>query len=159
MIYGWANSANLIPEASMEFHARYEYQCTSPHKYANGRKCEGGRTHKLSSVRKVSVADKYPGGIIAWIDYLIDNDPALIEEMLIELPPIIRSEYQIARWKRQVLPREVAIKRWAAQADACEDANIREHHLDATLTVGFELGMAYANLLNNKETKSEPERA
>jgi hypothetical protein len=91
------------------FYPRYEWSCTEPHKFANGRKCPGGKSHKLSGVRKVSVAERFPGGILAWVDYLIDIDLALVEEMLIELPPIMRSEYQIERWKRQALPREVKI--------------------------------------------------
>jgi hypothetical protein len=78
-------------------------------------------------LQKVAVADSYSGGIIAWVDHLIANHPEVVEEYLIELPPIIRSEYQIERWKRQVLPRETDIRRWAKMVDA---SPIPDYHLD-----------------------------
>jgi len=112
LLYAWCRKgiANDPPfEVPDEWYPRYEWSCTGPHKMGNGRKCEGGRTHKLSGVTKESIEGRYPGGVIAWIDYLIDNDRPLVEDQLVELPPILRSPYQIERWKRQVLPREIAI--------------------------------------------------
>jgi hypothetical protein len=64
-------------------------------------------------LQKVAVADTFPGGIIAWIDKMIANSLSFVEEHIIELPPIIRSDYQIERWKRQTLRREVLINRYA----------------------------------------------
>jgi hypothetical protein len=116
LVYAWEGGDIGVAEKPV-FYPRYEWSCTAPHKMGNGRRCEGGRTHKLSGVRKVAVQDRYPGGIIAWIDHLIENDVALVEEMLIELPPIIRSGYQIERWRRQVLPREAAIHNHAKQCN------------------------------------------
>lgn len=124
LIYAWMGGDVGVVDKPV-FYPRYEWSCTGPHKFANGRKCEGGRTHKLSGVRKVSVAEKYPGGIIAWVDYLVENDLPLIEEMIVELPPIIRSEYQIERWKRQALPREVRIKH---DAEYVQDERVPDHY-------------------------------
>jgi PD-(D/E)XK nuclease superfamily len=64
-------------------------------------------------LQKVAVADTFPGGIIAWIDKMIANSLSFVEEHIIELPPIIRSDYQIERWKKQTLAREVRINRRA----------------------------------------------
>jgi hypothetical protein len=141
LIYCWEGGDIGVTEKPV-FYPRYEWSCIAPHKMGNGRKCEGGRTHKLSGVRKVSVADRYPEGIISWVDYLIDNDPAMIEEMLVELPPIIRSEYQIERWKRQVLPREVAINRWAKQVNVAAPEQV-----DAVLDERFPMHTAGGNCL------------
>lgn len=108
LLYAWFRGGDP-PVSEDEWYQRYEWSCTRPHKLGNGRKCDGGRTHKLSGVVKESVEKRYPGGIIGWIDFLYENDRALLEEQLIELPPIMRSEYHIERWKRQVLGREVKI--------------------------------------------------
>jgi hypothetical protein len=98
--------------------ARYEWSCQAPHKMARGR-CEGGRTHSLKGARKQSIADTYPGGILAWIDHLLEEDESIVQDQIIELPPIMRAPYAIERWKRQVLEREVDI---AAAARVCNEA-------------------------------------
>jgi len=144
LVYAWHQSDESVLGGSGIFYPRYEYSCTAPHKLGNGHKCEGGKLHRLGKgVTKVSVAERYPGGIISWIDNLIDNDPMLIDEMLIELPPIIRSDYQIERWKRQVLPREVRINRDAARVNAALPDVRAEHILDDT----FPMSTAGGNCL------------
>lgn len=117
LLYAWTRPLTELPNGGLlaepEWYARYEWSCTGEHKMGNGHKCLGGRTHKLSGVHKESIAAKYPGEgaerIFKWIDHLIEVDRPLVENEIIELPPIIRSEYAIARWKRQVLHREVEI--------------------------------------------------
>lgn len=141
LIYCW-RSGDIGVGSKVEFYPKYEWTCTAPHKFANGRKCEGGRTHKLSGVTKVAVADAYPGGIISWIDYLIANHPDVVAESVIELQPVIRSDYQIERWKRQVLPREVAISRWATQVNAAEPEQV-----DAALDAAFPMHTSNGNCL------------
>ena len=95
-------------------------------------------------LQKVAVADCYPGGIIAWVDHLIEHHPAIVDEHIIELPPIIRSEYQIERWKRQVLPREVAIHRHAKQ---CNVEQLVGEHTELLLDKHFPMHTANGNCL------------
>ena len=91
------------------WYARYEWTCLGPHEMGRGKKCQGGANHRLSGVRKAKVTD-YPGGIGGWIRFLAATDRQLLEEQFVELTPILRSEYEIERWKRQALPREVEIR-------------------------------------------------
>ena len=70
------------------------------------RQCPGGRNHSLSGVYKESVEKVYPGGILAWIDYLVATDPEIVERQFVTLEPITRSDWEVERWKRQVLHRE-----------------------------------------------------
>lgn len=94
---------------------RYEYDCVDPHLMGNGRRCPGGKHHRLSGVVKRLVRDVYPGGVEAWIQWLAGNDPDVLRSQIVELPPILRSDYDIERWKAQTIPREVAY------ASAAED--------------------------------------
>jgi hypothetical protein len=130
LLYAWCKKgiANDAPfEVPDIWYTRYEWQCVEPHKMGNGHKCPGGRSHKLSGVTKESVEMRYAGGVIGWIDFLLANDRALVEEQLIELPPILRSPYQIERWKRQVLEREVTVD---AAARWCGDSPTPDQALD-----------------------------
>lgn len=110
LLYAWCKKGiNNDPpfEVPDVWYTRYNYTCSAPHKMGNGHQCSGGKSHKLSGVTKESIEERYKGGVIAWIDYLLQQDRALVEEQLVELPPIMRSEWQIERWKRQTLYREV----------------------------------------------------
>jgi hypothetical protein len=78
---------------------------------------------------KLPVAEYYSGGIIAWIDNLITHDITIVDEQLIELPPIIRSPWHIDRWKAQALGREVDIHRWGKAVNVA-DVGGREVLLD-----------------------------
>src|SRR5215472_716566 len=91
---------------------------------------------------KVAIADSYPGGIIAWVDHLITHEPATVEDLFIELPPIIRSPYHIERWKRQVLAREVDIHRWATAVDAASS-----EHREGLLDKYFPMSTAEGNCI------------
>lgn len=89
--------------------AKYKWRCVAPHGFGKGRTCPGNRDHKLSGYHKTSVSE-YPDGVTGWIDYLYVNDRATLEEQFVELTPILRSLYEIERWKRQKLPSEVEIR-------------------------------------------------
>jgi hypothetical protein len=108
LLWPWHRSAQG-PGAEDEWYARYEWSCTAPHRMGNGRKCEGGKLHRLSGVHKKSVTER-PGGVKGWISWLAANDRELLEEQFVELTPILRSPFEIERWKRQWLPREVEIR-------------------------------------------------
>lgn len=91
---------------SMDFQAKYKWTCDAPHSMAR-KECPGGQNHTRAGYFKGSVAEKYPGGIIAWIDWLMANEPQTLGGYFISLPPITRSEWEVERWKRQVLAREI----------------------------------------------------
>jgi hypothetical protein len=60
--------------------------------------------------RKREVWLHYPGGVKAWIKHLVQTDPAILEEQVVQLPPILRSEQQIMGWKRAVIYQEREIR-------------------------------------------------
>jgi PD-(D/E)XK nuclease superfamily len=89
--------------------AKYEWRCTAPHGFGRGKACPGNREHRLSGYHKASVSE-FPDGVKGWIEYLFTNDRATLEEQFVELTPILRSPYEIERWKRMKLPIEVDIR-------------------------------------------------
>jgi hypothetical protein len=113
LIWAWADKADgsSLPGESRAFYASYEWTCGEAHVFSNGRKCQGGKQHRLSGVTKVRVQSEYPGGILAWIDFLNVNDHGVLEQQFISLPPLGRSEFEIERWKRQTLPAELKRQR------------------------------------------------
>jgi hypothetical protein len=143
LLYAWhrAGDAPVTPD---EWYARYEWSCADPHKMSNGHRCPGGRSHKLSGVHKESVT-KYPGGILAWVDHLLDTDRALVENEIIELPPIIRSPYAIERWKHQVLQREVDIYDYADMVEIGRNSLVTT--MDEQLDKHFPMNTASGNCL------------
>lgn len=108
LLFAWKRDGQP-PMTEDEWEARYEWSCEGPHVMGNGRKCPGGKSHRLSGVHKAPVSDRL-GGVAGWISYLAVNDRALLEEQFVELTPILRSAYEIERWKRQKLPAEVRIR-------------------------------------------------
>ncbi len=97
------------PPLEDEYYAKYEWTCPAPHTMKNGRKCEGGRPHRLSGVYKAKVSEVYPGGIPAWVDYLSKEEPDVLRQQVLSIPAILRNEWEFERWKRMVVPREVEI--------------------------------------------------
>jgi hypothetical protein len=147
LLYGWVRKGDA-PFGQDEWYPRYEWHCTGPHKMGNGRKCDGDRDHKLSGVTKQSVAANYPGGVLAWIDRLLEEELPLVEEQVIELPPIIRSPYAIERWKRQALRREVDIARRAEEVSLSQHPEIGDGQpLDEVLDYTFPMHTASGNCL------------
>lgn len=99
---------------------RFRYTCAEPHpfRYAKGGMCMGGVQHTLSKKdwEEVLVRD-LPGGQAAHFDRLMATEPGLLAEWVDYAGPMIRvSDYEIERWKRQHLRREVEI----AQARSAE---------------------------------------
>jgi hypothetical protein len=108
LLFAWHRRGEP-PMTEDTWEARFEYACTAPHTMGNGRKCPGNRNHRLSGVHRASVAGRL-GGISGWISYLAVNDLPFLESQFVELTPILRSAYDIERWKRQKLPSEVRIR-------------------------------------------------
>lgn len=103
MIYQWIKDAG----GSVDYQATYKWRCDAPHTMSKGKECPGGQNHTRSGYYKGSVADKFPGGIISWIDYLMATEPETLSTYFLTLPPISRSDWEIERWKRQTLSREI----------------------------------------------------
>lgn len=104
MIYQWIKDNG----GSIDYQAKYKWKCNGPHPLSRGSKeCPGGQNHTRSGYYKGAVADKFPGGIIAWIDHLMATEPETLSPYFITLPPISRSDWEIERWKRQTLAREI----------------------------------------------------
>jgi hypothetical protein len=142
LVYAWRQAGDA-PFGADAFYPRYEWTCTAPHKFANGRSCPGDRTHKLSGVTKVPVEQHYPGGQLAWLEHLFTTERALLEEQIIELPPILRSPYQIERWKRMVLGREVRINH---DAQYVQNPSVPDHY-EERLDLCFPMHTASGNCL------------
>ena len=127
-----------------EIAARWEWSCTEPHKMANGHKCEGHKDHKLGKgwFRKL-VTEVFPS-IEAWFDWLEENEPGLIEQQFQTLAPIMRTPYDVERWKRCVLTEEWGI---AERADAARAAIQADGFNGAasTLDTLFPLHTAHGN--------------
>ena len=122
LIYCWYKDGEP-PMVPPDYRPRYQWTCSEPHSTGGrGRnsECPGGRLHRLSGYRKERIQSVYPGGIIAWIDYLLVNDRAVIEEQFITLEPIMRSPWEVERWKRQVLARELDYSRATAAIEQQE---------------------------------------
>lgn len=121
LIWAWADKVDgtALPGEARNFYGRYEWMCSEPHVFSNGRKCQGGKNHRLSGVVKARVQAEYPGGIFAWIDWLNANDHGLLEQQFISLPPIGRSEFEVERWKRQTLSAELRRQKEAASVNDC----------------------------------------
>jgi hypothetical protein len=123
LIYAWKRSgkpaAPPFDDAGPdEWFARYEWHCSEPHKQGNGRNCPGDKDHKLSGVFKAPVWESYPGGVKAWVEFLAATDLALLEEQFIELPPVLRSEYELREWEEYALYRERTIAAYRAEVEA-----------------------------------------
>lgn len=122
LIYCWVkeSTSSSLPgeEGGTEYATSWDYHCSGPHKMGNGAKCPGDRDHTLGKgYRKYLAKDKFPGGTIAWIDYLNRHDPATLESYFVQLPPINRDEFQVERWKRMNLHVEKARQDQAARVD------------------------------------------
>lgn len=121
----WYREADLITgtEADYVDLQHYEYTCSEPHRMNNGRQCKGGANHKLGSgYRKRFVAEVYPGGLAAWYKTLDSENHRVLESQVLSVEPILRSEYEVEKWKRQVLPREVEIAEHREECQSDEAA-------------------------------------
>lgn len=110
LVWCWTRSDGF----NQEFHAEYEWTCDEAHG-----KCHGGENHRLGpGYTKKRVSQVYPGGVKAWIETLLRGDAGVVERQIIELEPILRSDYEAERWQRQVLKREVRISKQAEVVNA-----------------------------------------
>lgn len=91
LIYGWRKEAEP-PLTSEDWQVQYEW-------------VDGSGQHRRlgKGYRKVPVWRSYPGGIEAWVRKVWSEHSSLFDDLFVELEPILRSDYEIERWKRQTL--------------------------------------------------------
>jgi hypothetical protein len=80
--------------------------------------------------RKREIWLYYPGGVKAWIEHLAASDPALLEEQVVELPPILRSEQQIQSWRHAVIHQERIIRHNRDHSIGLGDHPLRQVFMD-----------------------------
>jgi hypothetical protein len=110
LLYHWVEPAALnFPGAGTTRYPRSysasEYRkCPAPHpwKWAKGGQCPGDRNHKLGEGWRRDMVSQ-TCGIDDWLGWLETNEPQLLQAQFPALPAIIRSDYEIARWKRQTI--------------------------------------------------------
>lgn len=109
LIYCWTkdSTSESLPgrdSGGVEFAASWDWRCTGPHVLGNGHRCQGDKDHTLGKgwVKKLA-STTFMGGTLSWVDWLLRNEPAKLESYFVQLPPIMRDEFQVERWKRQKL--------------------------------------------------------
>lgn len=68
-----------------------------------------GSTRRLGKGWKKVPVWEQEGGVKAWVERLWQEDPTLLLEQVVMLPPILRTEYQVEAWKQAVVWQEIAI--------------------------------------------------
>jgi hypothetical protein len=130
LIWAWHNESGKVHPRG-EWSARYEWHDD-----------EGG--HRLGKGWvKWEIWLHYPGGVKAWIEHLAQSDPALLEEQVVELPPILRSEQQINEWKQTVIASEKDIRERREEAMF----NMTLHPNDNPLASPFPMSTSSGNCL------------
>lgn len=105
LIWAWHNESGKAHPRG-EWSARYEWK-------------DDEGNHRLGKGWvKREIWLHYLGGVKEWIRHLSETDPAILEEQVVQLPPILRSEQQIESWKRTVIGSETRIRRARAVVEA-----------------------------------------
>ena len=94
--------------------ARYKWQCYTAHEKTHtkaGGMCGGNKEHHLGgNFSRVLVSETIPGGQEAWLQHILDTDPALLAEFHVIYGPQMRpSDYVIEEWLESWMSREVAL--------------------------------------------------
>jgi hypothetical protein len=102
LLYHYATAAN--PPMPRSYYADAYRTCTEPHpwRWVKGGHCPGGKKHKIGDEYQRDMVSQ-TCGIDSWLDWLSENDQQTLEAQFIALPAIIRSDYEIERWKRQTI--------------------------------------------------------
>jgi hypothetical protein len=96
LIWAWHNESGRAHPLG-DWSARYEWQDS-----------EGNHRLGKGWVKR-EVWLHYEGGVAAWIEKLAIKDPAILHEVVVQLPPIMRSDQQIESWKHAVMATEDSI--------------------------------------------------
>jgi hypothetical protein len=117
LIWAWHNESGKVHPRG-EWSARYEWHDD-----------EGGHRLGKGWVKR-EIWLHYPGGVKAWIEQLAQSDPALLEEQVVELPPILRSEQQIQSWRHAVIHQERIIRHNRDHSIGLGDHPLRQVFMD-----------------------------
>ena len=72
---------------------------------------EDGRKRRLGKGwQRVPAWRDYPGGIKAWVEWVLVNNPAAAEGCFVTIPPILRDEHEIEEWRAAVIEQERDIR-------------------------------------------------
>ena len=121
LIWAWHNESGKVHPRG-EWSARYEWS-------------DDEGNHRLGKGWvKREIWLHYPEGVKGWVRHLLETDPALLEEQVVQLPPILRSEQQIQAWKRMVISSELDIR------DNREHVEANELNIDAMFPMSTSSG-------------------
>lgn len=135
LVHPWMKEAPIVGEP--EFAWTDKYQCVEPHKMANGKKCEGGKGHKLTAAmgwRKVNIWELE--GFVSikqWIQMLMDGKaqggPNPLGTIMLLPVPHSRNKSQIDSWLRQVRAQEIKVAQDGEAVNSLQEGS--EEYRDA----------------------------
>jgi hypothetical protein len=113
LIWGWRN------EEKGEWAARYEWTD------------EAGLSRRLGKgFRRAPVWREYEGGVAKWVERLANENADLLAESFVELPAMLRSQWEVDQWQRQTLAQEIRIAESAQLVNSEADSVAKLHLLD-----------------------------
>ena len=75
-----------------------------------------GYKHRLGKGwQRVPAWRDYPGGIKAWVEWVLTYDPEAAESCFVTIPPILRDEHEIEEWKQATVEQELNV--WDAREE------------------------------------------
>lgn len=128
LIWHWVKDEG--PPFPPSFAASYEF------------KDEMGMTRRLGKGWERQLVHKGMG-IDKWLMWLRQERPEVLQAQFISLPPILRSDFEVASWKRSAIAREERIVDGAA---ACRKS-VDEAELEVNLDLHFPRHSAHGNCL------------
>lgn len=93
--------------------------------------------------KKRAIWEGYPGGVGEWIGYLYEHHLSVLEEQFVPLPPILRSDWDIERWKRMTSRQERDIAEFTHDIQVLRDLT----NVPIAIELGFPMHTHGANCL------------
>lgn len=106
-----------------------KYQCTEPHKFANGKKCEGFKNHKLTEAQGWRKVNIWQEGISMkeWIDLLasgkVQGAGNPFATVMFMPEPTLKNKSVIDSWLRQVQASEVEVAQKGELINSLEEGS------------------------------------
>jgi len=128
LLYHWATPD--VPPMGRSYAVSAFYQCTEPHphRWAKGGTCPGHKSHKLGEDYQRNMVSQ-TCGFDDWLDWMEEHEPELLKAQFVALPAIMRSEYDIKRWRVQT-------------RSAVTNLSMRERGMDIARDVGTDMDQA-----------------
>lgn len=129
------------PPAPRGFSASGYWTCPETHKWqwSKGGTCPGGQKHKLGKEYYRDMVGQ-TCGIDAWLDWLEANEPEVLKAQFLQLPAILRSAFEVERWKRQTVAE-------ATRLDVKRKTLELSDGSEAALDVAFPMATGHGNCL------------